>query len=41
LVVVLDNAGWHVSQRVVVPQTITLGFQPPHAPEPTVLIAAD
>jgi transposase len=37
LVVVLDNAGWHVSQRVVVPETITLWFQPPHSPEVNVM----
>jgi transposase len=37
LVVVLDNAGWHVSQRVVVPEGITLWFQPPHSPEVNVM----
>ena len=37
LLVVLDNAGWHISQRVVVPQTITLWFQPPHSPEVNVM----
>jgi transposase len=37
LVVVLDNAGWHVSQRVVVPDGITLWFQPPHSPEVNVM----
>jgi putative transposase len=37
LVIVLDNAGWHVSQHVVVPEGITLWFQPPHAPEVNVM----
>lgn len=37
LVVVLDNAGWHTSGKVVVPEGITLWFQPPHSPEVNVM----
>lgn len=37
LVVVLDNAGWHSSQRVVVPAGMALCFQPPHSPEVNVM----
>jgi transposase len=37
LVVVSDDAGWHVSQRVVVPEGITPWFEPPHSPEVNVM----
>jgi hypothetical protein len=37
LVIVLDNAGWHTSGRVVVPEGMTLWFQPPHSPEVNVM----
>jgi transposase len=37
LVIVRDNAGWHISRRVVVPEGITLWFQPPHSPEGNVM----
>jgi transposase len=37
LVVVLDNAGWHTSGKVVAPEGITLWFQPPHSPEVNVM----
>lgn len=31
--VVLDRAGWHVSQRVEVPEGVRLVFLPPYSPE--------
>jgi transposase len=37
LVIVLDNAGWHTSGMVVVPEGMTLWFQPPHPPEVNVM----
>jgi transposase len=37
VIVVLDNAGWHTSGTVVVPEGITLWFQPPHSPEVNVM----
>ncbi len=37
LVIVLDNAGWHTSGTVVIPEGITLWFQPPHSPEVNVM----
>jgi transposase len=37
LVIVRDNAGWHVSVRIVVPEGMTLWFQPPHSPEVNVM----
>jgi transposase len=33
VVLVLDNAGWHVSKSLVVPENITLMPLPPYAPE--------
>jgi hypothetical protein len=33
VVLVLDNAGWHVSGDLVVPPGIELAFPPPHTPE--------
>jgi len=33
VVLVLDNAGWHVSGDLVVPPGIELAFLPPHTPE--------
>ena len=30
---VLDNAGWHVSQQLKVPKNITPLFLPPYSPE--------
>ena len=33
VVLVLDNAGWHVSDKRVVPDGVTLEFLPPHTPE--------
>lgn len=33
LVVVVDNAGWHVAQRLVVPPNVALHFLPPCTPE--------
>lgn len=33
IALVLDNAGWHRSQRVVVPEGIELVFLPPYSPE--------
>lgn len=33
VVLVLDNAGWHVSGDLVVPQGIELAFLPPYTPE--------
>lgn len=32
-VLVLDGAGWHVSQRLAVPQNLTLLHLPPYSPE--------
>lgn len=32
-VLVLDNAGWHRSEKVVVPEGIHLLFLPPYSPE--------
>ena len=31
--VVLDRAGWHVSQRVEVPEGVDLEYRPPYSPE--------
>ncbi|OLV17249.1 hypothetical protein BOO71_0005110 [Deinococcus marmoris] len=33
VVLVLDNAGWHTSRELVVPDGITLLFLPPYSPE--------
>jgi len=33
VVVVLDNAGWHVARDLVVPESMTLLFLPPYSPE--------
>lgn len=33
IVLVLDNAGWHVSGKLRVPETIRLCFLPPYTPE--------
>jgi hypothetical protein len=33
VVLVLDNAGWHTSASVVVPEGLHLVFPPPHTPE--------
>ena len=33
VVLVLDNAGWHVSDRVVIPDGIVPAFLPPYSPE--------
>ena len=33
VVLVLDNAGWHVSQQLKVPKNITPLFLPPYSPE--------
>ena len=33
LVLVLDNAGWHTSSRLVVPDGLHLAFLPPYTPE--------
>ena len=33
VVLVVDNAGWHVSDRLVVPDGVVLEFLPPHTPE--------
>ena len=33
VVLVLDNAGWHVANRLKVPQNLTLLFLPPYSPE--------
>jgi transposase len=33
LVVLLDNAGWHVARRLVVPANVVLHFLPPCTPE--------
>jgi DDE superfamily endonuclease len=33
VILVLDNAGWHVSGDLVVPKGIELAFLPPHTPE--------
>lgn len=33
LVVVVDNAGWHVAKRLVVPPNVVLHFLPPCTPE--------
>ena len=33
LVVLLDNAGWHVAKRLVVPANVVLHFLPPCTPE--------
>jgi transposase len=32
-VLILDQAGWHISPKLQVPDTITLLFLPPRAPE--------
>ena len=32
-VVVLDNAGWHASPRLAVPEGVHLAFLPPYSPE--------
>jgi hypothetical protein len=34
VVLVLDQAGWHVSDRLVVPDGIALALLPPYTPEP-------
>jgi len=33
VVIVLDNAGWHVSRKVTLPEGIRLCFLPPYSPE--------
>ena len=33
LVVVVDNAGWHVARRLAVPPSVVLHFLPPCTPE--------
>ncbi len=33
VILVLDNAGWHVSDKLVVPEGIELAFLPPYTPE--------
>lgn len=33
VVVVLDQAGWHISEQVVIPQGLHLVFLPPYSPE--------
>lgn len=33
LLLILDGAGWHVSKKLRVPETITLKFLPPYSPE--------
>ena len=33
LVVLVDNAGWHVARRLVVPPNVVLHFLPPCTPE--------
>jgi len=33
LVVLLDNAGWHVAKRLAVPANVVLHFLPPCTPE--------
>jgi transposase len=33
LVVPVDNAGWHVARRLVVPENVVLHFLPPCTPE--------
>lgn len=33
VVLVLDNAGWHVAKALAVPANVTLLFLPPYAPE--------
>lgn len=33
VIVVLDNAGWHVGKRLIVPDGIRLCFLPPYTPE--------
>jgi hypothetical protein len=33
VVLVLDQAGWHVAQRLKVPKNITLLHLPPYSPE--------
>src|SRR5262249_25529794 len=33
LVVLIDNAGWHVAKRLVVPPNVVLHFLPPCTPE--------
>lgn len=33
IVLVLDNAGWHRSEKVVIPEGIHLLFLPPYSPE--------
>jgi transposase len=33
IVLVLDNAGWHVSDRLAVPDGVVLEFLPPYTPE--------
>ena len=33
LVVLLDNAGWHVARRLAVPANVVLHFLPPCTPE--------
>jgi hypothetical protein len=33
VVVVLDNAGWHSSDKLVVPEGLLLAFLPPYSPE--------
>ena len=33
VLLVLDNAGWHASEKLVVPEGIELAFLPPYTPE--------
>src|SRR5512144_2130174 len=33
-VLVLDNAGWHASNKLMVPEGLRLEFLPPYSPEP-------
>ena len=33
IILVLDNAGWHVSDKLIVPEGIELAFLPPYTPE--------
>jgi transposase len=33
VVLVLDNAGWHSSDKLVAPEGLMLAFLPPYSPE--------
>ena len=33
VIIVLDNAGWHVSKDLIIPEGIRLSFLPPYTPE--------